>query len=84
MKLFQKNKKCDDGITDQKKKKESEICEYLRNLWFKINNRIMGKTYGKFGRLKPNPDLYPDELVNARLRARTSKKHLHLAHFRLA
>ena len=26
----------------------------------------------------------PDELVNARLRARTSKKHLHLEHHRLA
>ena len=29
-------------------------------------------------------DLYPDELVNARSRARTSKKHLHLAQHRLA
>ena len=42
------------------------------------------KVHINFGRLKPNSDLYPDELVNARLRPRTSKKHLHLAGHRLA
>ena len=38
----------------------------------------------KSGRLRPNPDLYPDELVNAILRPGTSKKHLHLEYLRLA
>ena len=50
----------------------------------KKNNRMKGKAHGQFGRLRPNPDLYPDKLVNARSRARTSEKNLNLAVHRLA
>ena len=69
---------------DQKKKRESKSAFICANLRLKKNNRMKGKAHGQFVRLRPNPDLYPDELVNARSRPGTSKKHLHLAPHRLA
>ena len=48
------------------------------------NKIMMGKAHVNFERLKQNPNLYPDELVNTRSSFGTFDKHLHLASNRLA
>ncbi len=47
------------------------------------NKGMTGIAHENFEGLRLSPDLYQDELVNARSRARTSEKYLHLAYHRL-